>query len=356
MESWPHSLSATSTHDSKRGEDFRARLHVLSEASAEWIEAFRRWRELNRPLVRELDGDAVPDANEEYLLYQTLVGTWPLTPMDARQLEQYRDRILQYMEKSLREAKIHTSWMNPSDAYDAAVRDFIGDLLDEKGKAFAADVGRFVAKIADSGFVNSLAQLVLKMTLPGVPDFYQGTELWDFNLVDPDNRRPVDFETRRRSLDRLEANVESPTFASDLAARWPDSDIKLWITSRGLALRRELPEAFNFGEYIPLSATGTAADHVVAFARRWEQHWVLSVVPRHYYRLTSGKPATATYGLPHADWVDTRVVLPDDAPTNWHSVLSGDLLDATDAGSQTAIGLAEMFRAFPVALLTSTSS
>ena len=200
---WPHSLSATATHDSKRGEDMRARLNVLSEVPDEWSAAFRRWRELNRHLERESDGDPVPDRNEQYLLYQTLVGTWPLAPFSANARREYTDRIVQYMEKALREAKIHTSWMNPAEAYEAAVFDFVRDVLSEKAVIFQADLSTFVSEIADSGFVNSLAQVLLKMTLPGVPDFYQGTELWDFNLVDPDNRRPVDFADRCRRLDNL---------------------------------------------------------------------------------------------------------------------------------------------------------
>ena len=204
MESWPHSLCATSTHDSKRGEDMRARLNVLSEMPDEWAQAFTRWQQMNRSLVREIDGDPVPDANEEYLIYQTLVGTWPASIQSEADRATYRDRIAQYMEKAFREAKAHTSWMNPSDDYESAVHDFIRDLFGEAGKKFAADLGQFVRRIADSGYVNSLAQLLLKMTVPGVPDFYRGTELWDFNLVDPDNRRPVDYDARRRRLHELQ--------------------------------------------------------------------------------------------------------------------------------------------------------
>ena len=270
---WPHSLSATATHDSKRGEDMRARLNVLSEVPDEWSAAFRRWREMNRPLERELDGDPVPDPNEQYLLYQTLVGTWPLTPFSADARREYTDRIVQYMEKALREAKIHTSWMNPAEAYEAAVFDFVRDVLSEKAVKFQADLSTFVSEIADSGFVNSLAQVLLKITLPGVPDFYQGTELWDFNLVDPDNRRPVDFAERCRRLDNLlaRANEDLEQTALGVSARWPDADIKLWVVVRALALRRELPDVFSFGEYLPVAAAGPAAEHVVSFARRLEE-------------------------------------------------------------------------------------
>ncbi len=410
MASWPHSLSATSTHDSKRGEDFRARLNVLSEAPVEWIDAFRRWQEMNRPLVRDLEGDSVPDPNEQHLLYQTLVGTWPLERMEADDRDRYRERIHQYLEKALREAKTHTSWMNPAEAYEGAVHDFIRDLFGPKGEAFTADLSRFVRRFADSGFVNSLAQLLLKMTLPGVPDFYQGTELWDFNLVDPDNRRPVDFNLRRERLERLQSVsslgepagssrrddaelsrrgkpdvsrrdepdvsrrgkpdvsrrdkpggslVEGGSLASDiqtvaksLSQRWPDADIKFWITTRGLGLRREWCDVFSYGEYLPLAATGKAADHVVAFARRWEQSWVIVAVPRHFYRLTGGQNAKAGAGPPRANWAGTRLLVPDDAPTAWRCELSGRTLEANGAGSEPALSLAELFEVFPVALVT----
>jgi (1->4)-alpha-D-glucan 1-alpha-D-glucosylmutase len=248
--------------------------------------------------------------------------------------------------------------MNPAEAYETAVRDFIGDVLGERGRAFAADLGRFVQQIADSGFVNSLAQLLLKMTLPGVPDFYQGTELWDFNLVDPDNRRPVDFELRRRRLTNLlsEADNDPSAFASRLSRRWPDADIKLWVTSQTLALRREWPEVFSLGDYIPLAASGAAADHVIGFGRRWEQHWVIVAAGRHFYRLTGGRGTRKGQGAPQADCADTRLILPDDAPEAWRCVFSGRDFEASAAGSEPALALADLFSVFPVALLTSSSA
>ena len=362
MQAWPHSMCATSTHDSKRGEDFRARLHVLSEAPDEWANAYARWHKMNRQLLTELDGEAAPDANEEYLIYQTLVGTWPLEPMSDADRDAYRDRILQYFEKALREAKIHTSWMNPSEQHETAVRNFITGLLAADEPAFASDVSAFVAQIANAGFVNSLAQLVLKMTLPGMPDFYRGTELWDFNLVDPDNRRPVDYDARRQRLKHLwnAAEKDLPAFASELAARWPDPDIKLWLTTSGLRLRRDLPDVFTFGEYIPLTATGAAADHVLAFARRWENQIVISVLPRQFYRLRKAQSlAPETAGLPPADWADTSLALPDDFPSDWLCRLSGQLHttfnepSTSKASRSSRLNIAQLFAVFPVALLTS---
>jgi (1->4)-alpha-D-glucan 1-alpha-D-glucosylmutase len=339
----------------------RARLHVLSEAPDEWEQSLVRWQKMNRPLLGEFDGDAVPDANEEYLIYQTLVGTWPIEPMRPTERDEYHDRILQYMEKALREAKIHTSWMNPSEPYETAVRAFITALFAPDRQRFADDLAAFVARIAAAGFVNSLAQLLLKMALPGMPDFYRGTELWDFNLVDPDNRRPVDYDLRRHRLKNLwaAADKDLPTFARELAGRWPDSDIKLWITSSGLQLRRDWSDVFAFGEYIPLTASGAAADHIIAFARRLETQTVICVVPRHFYRLHVERPRRENEtGPPRADWADTQLVLPEDFPQEWASRLSGETYIASRNYNASAgnpfpmLSVAELFAVFPVALIT----
>jgi (1->4)-alpha-D-glucan 1-alpha-D-glucosylmutase len=350
---WPHSLSATATHDSKRGEDMRARLNVLSEVPDEWSAAFRRWRELNRHLERELDGEAVPDSNEQYLLYQTLVGTWPLTPFSADARREYTARIVQYMEKALREAKIHTSWMNPADAYEAAVFDFVRDVLSEKAVKFQADLSTFVSEIADTGFVNSLAQVLLKITLPGVPDFYQGTELWDFNLVDPDNRRPVDFVERCRRLDNLLARVNQDLeqTALGVSARWPDADIKLWVVVRALSLRRELPDVFSYGEYLPVAAAGPAAEHVVSFARRCEEHVAVVVVPRQFQRLRGSQPQ-ANHGAPRANWRGSQLILPDVDGRTWRCALSGRVFGSQSSGEHTLLEIDQLLDIIPVALLT----
>jgi (1->4)-alpha-D-glucan 1-alpha-D-glucosylmutase len=360
MELWPHSMTGTSTHDTKRGEDFRARLHVLSEASSEWQRLFTRWCELNEPLRRDADGERAPDVNEQYLLYQTLVGTWPVTPPDADEGETYRDRIIQYMNKALHEAKIHTSWMNPSEIYDQSVREFIEGLFGERGAAFRAEVDEFARKISDAGFINSLAQLVLKMTAPGVPDFYQGTELWDFNLVDPDNRRPVDFKLRQRQLNGiLDADdVESEDFAESIGRRWPDAIVKLWVTSRGLSLRRHWGDVFTFGEYIPLTAEGGAADHVLAFARRHEEKCIVAVVPRNVYRLCEGNVA-ACFTKAHGSvvskiWGNTQVTLPAGCGQRWNCRISNRTYDTADL-AEPSIDAVELFHSFPVALLTCDS-
>jgi (1->4)-alpha-D-glucan 1-alpha-D-glucosylmutase len=355
MELLPHSMSSTATHDTKRGEDFRARLHVLSEATAEWREAFRRWQRMNEPLCREVDGEAVLDANEEYLLYQTLVGTWPVEAMQTVERGVYRDRIVQYMSKALREAKVHTSWMNPSEEYDGAVQEFVSDLLSDAGLSFVADLDQFVGRIADAGFVNSLAQLVLKTTLPGVPDFYQGTEFWDFNLVDPDNRRPVDFEARAQRLAKLPratgAGLE--VAAGERTLRWPSADFKLWVTTSCLNTRREWADVFTFGEYIPLTVDGPAADHVIGFARRLEEKFVVTAVPRHFYRLCRRTRTVSDEAV--ATWGGTKLVLPPDCQRIWRCRLSGHVYEAQSGTGESTLDVAKMFQVIPAALLTSQS-
>jgi (1->4)-alpha-D-glucan 1-alpha-D-glucosylmutase len=356
MESWPHSLCATSTHDSKRGEDLRARLHILSEMPQEWAQSFTRWQKMNRSLIREIDGDPVPDANEEYLIYQTLVGTWPTDSLSDSEREAYRDRIVRYMEKAFREAKAHTSWMNPSEAYEAAVQSFIGDLFAVKGREFAADMSKFVRQIADSGYVNSLAQMLLKATVPGVPDFYRGTELWDFNLVDPDNRRPVNYDARRHRLDELRSAARKSVSdaARELSERWPDPDVKLWITSNCLRLRRDCADLFSFGEYIPLTVDGELAEHVICFARRLERECIVAIVPRNFYRLLRrcGGRKNET-GPPKVEWDNTTIVMPGDFPGGWHCELSDQFVETKAANDLQTLDIAELFEVFPVALLKS---
>ena len=356
VEDWPHSMCATSTHDSKRGEDFRARLHVLSEVPDEWAQAITRWQKMNEPLIHEIDGEPVPDANEQHLLYQTLVGTWPSEEGSDTDLSTYRDRITQYMQKALREAKVHTSWMNPSEDYEAAISDFIGALLSDRSGQFLEDLAKFVSLIADSGYVNALAQLVLKTTLPGAPDFYRGTELWDFNLVDPDNRRPVDYKSRQARLEKLQqAGKSDPTATTrDLIHRWPDTDLKLWTTARCLAARQASPDLFAFGDYLSLATAGTHANHVIAFARRHDGKVAITCIPRHLqHLLTHSRRHDKQGGFPALDWSDTRLLLPDDSPTSWHCELTGQVSKSETIDGAPSLSVAKLLSIFPVTLLTS---
>ncbi|HEX8853416.1 MAG TPA: malto-oligosyltrehalose synthase, partial [Pyrinomonadaceae bacterium] len=254
QQAWPHTLNATATHDTKRGEDTRARIDVLSEMPEEWNRAVHRWRELNRARKGSGEGREIPDANEEYLLYQTLVGTWPLVRMNEEEHADYTTRVEDYMNKALKEAKVHTSWISPHEAYDAAVREFVAALLAPgDDNAFLSDFVEFQRTTARAGLFNSLSQVLLKTCAPGVPDFYQGTELWSFTLVDPDNRRPVDYEVRRAMLASLDAEAEAcgaPALVERLMSDAEDGRIKLFVTSRALRLRRARRELFSSGEYL----------------------------------------------------------------------------------------------------------
>lgn len=378
-EHWPHSISATSTHDTKRGEDVRARLNVLSEIPEDWDQAIRRWHAACEPFLSEIEGSPVPDANEEYLFYQTLVGTWPLEPMDDAARQQYTQRIAGYMEKAMKEAKVNTSWTYPNVEYDEAVAKFVRAVLSQPPESkFIQDLDAFVRTISDAGFTNSLAQLLLKLTAPGVPDFYQGTELWDFSLVDPDNRRPVDFELRRRLLDEVNGRAERDLaeLVAELFMRWPDPRIKLLLTSRALAFRRDHAELFSRGRYLPLTIEGSRSEHAFAFAREHEGRWAVCIVPRLAVAAWQREPELVAVGAtveregsaddrqqppkmrvlgpPPAAWFsDTIVRLPPETPEVWEDVTTGEIVSGSAGGGMAhAIELADAFRRFPVALLT----
>ncbi len=302
---FPYAMLATATHDTKRGEDVRARLAVISEIPRRWATAARQWSMMNESKRTHFQ----PDRNTEYLFYQTLVGAWPID----------LDRMQQYMTKAIREAKSHTSWIAPNDEYESAVQSFIATAMADE--AFMESVGRFVAEIMGSGRINSLAQTLLKLTSPGVPDIYQGCELWDLSLVDPDNRRPVDYELRRQLLRALEGM--SP---EQILARMDEALPKLWVIRQSLALRHRQPTWFASASYEPIAASGEKADHIVAFFRGEN---VITVVPR----LSAGLAS---------EWGATSLVLP---AGSWRNLLTGEVIDG---GS---IRLANLLARFPVALL-----
>ena len=304
---WPQGMLATSTHDTKRSEDVRVRIHLLSEIPARWAKAVRRWAALNERYRR----GGWPDRNTEYLLYQTLVGAWPLEV----------ERALTYMEKAIREAKVHTSWTHTNTDYEEAVRGFVTDVL--AAPEFTADLTAFVASLVQAGRVNALAQTLLKLTAPGVPDLYQGTEVWNLSLVDPDNRRPVDYDLRRRLLHELQGATPEQVWA-----RIDEGLPKLWLIHQVLALRRRQPELFGpQADYQPLLAKGERAAHVVAFVRGGA---AVTVVPR------------LVLGL-NGEWGDTILEVPDGT---WRNALTGDDVD----GHVTR--MADLLARFPVALLT----
>lgn len=327
----PYSMLGTSTHDSKRSEDVRARLDVLSELPQAWLGALERWSALNRPRAERAEGDAEIGRTDELLLYQTLVGVWPTEPIDDAGLATLRERVQAYLVKALREGKQSTSWMRPNEAYEAAVARFVDLALQRlEPNPFLSDLRAFVDGIAPFGAWNSLNQLLFKLTAPGVPDVYQGCETWNFSLVDPDNRRPVDHASLQRTLEGLQAapadgDARAPAVAA-LREQWRDGRLKLDTTWRLLHWRREAEALFRDGRYLPLEARGPAEDHVVAYARHdaGTGDWALVVGTRLLYTLTGGRAdEVCAHGDWHARWLRTAVVLPADAPRRWVDVFSG---------------------------------
>jgi (1->4)-alpha-D-glucan 1-alpha-D-glucosylmutase len=346
---WPHSLNATSTHDTKRSEDVRARINVLSELPGEWEARVESWREWNRCKKAMLDGSPVPDPNEEWLIYQTLVGAWPLA---RGEIHAFKERLKAYVVKAAREAKVHTRWVSPCPKYEAALVRFVGAFLEETaGNAFLKDFLEFQPRVAYLGALNSLSQVVLKIASPGVPDFYQGTELWDFSLVDPDNRRPVDFRRRVRLLKELGGRVRKgrAEMATAFFARWRDGVIKLHVTQSCLNLRKACPELFLRGDYVPLEVTGERKENAVAFARRLEDEWAVAVVGRFLARMTT--PETPPLG--RRTWGEDAVLLPKAAPSTWHDVLTDDVVQADPGPRSAALPLHQVFSRLPVAFLSS---
>jgi (1->4)-alpha-D-glucan 1-alpha-D-glucosylmutase len=352
LERWPHSLSATATHDTKRSEDVRARLNVLSEFPDEWAAALHRWRDLNEGAKKVVEGEAAPDGNEEYLLYQTLIGAWPLAQMNDYEYAVFVERIQSYMNKALKEAKVHTSWINPDEQYDAAIRDFVGDILDrEKGSSFLRDFLEFQEFVERAGVVNSLAQVVAKVTLPGVPDFYQGTELWDFSLVDPDNRRAVNYDFRRQMLASVTELAESDNRAAiaEFLATLPDGRLKLFITQRSLATRRNHEELFRLGGYIPLKAIGNLHENILAFARTHGERVIVVVLPRLSARLISRSGEKL---FPAEVWGDTTVeVIPASHPRIFRDVFTGRRFELNE--NETELRISSLFSELPLAVLES---
>ena len=352
LKRWPLALLATSTHDTKRSEDVRARINVLSEMPREWRTLVGRWSRQHRKWKMLVDGQHAPDRNDEYLLYQTVLGVWPFSPLTADDYAVFKQRIQDYMRKAAKEAKVHTSWINPNHAYDEALQAFISRVLDDfLGRE---DFQRFRTKIAQYGMYNSLSQTLLKLTAPGVPDIYQGNELWDFSLVDPDNRRPVDYDRRRRVLQTLQERIAAAdsdlrAVARDLLDHREDGWVKLYVTHLALTYRREHPELFLRGEYIPVEAAGPQERHICAFARRHGSHGILVVAPR---LLTQIVPDPMTLPIGPEVWSDSWVL----APPGWESrcyqnVLTREAVQALPTNDGLRLSLGEVFANFPVALL-----
>lgn len=342
----PGGMNATSTHDAKRSEDVRARIAVLSELPEEWAACVRRWRSLNERHRTTAEGGAAPDPNEEWLLYQTLVGVWPL---DAAGMEPLTDRVGEYLRKAMREAKVHTNWIDQDAAHEDAVVGFLEAILREE--PFRSEMASFAERVAWYGALNALAQVAVKATAPGVPDFYQGTELWHLRLVDPDNREPVDFALRRRLLRELDRGRSDP---AALLRRWRDGRVKLWVTSRTLRARRSNEALFRDGSYAPLGVTERRrSGHVLAFARRSGGAWAVIVAPR--LTTTLAGPERPPVGTDV--WGEAAVRLPSAAPAAWTNALTGEDVSARPARSGgPKLRLADAFATFPLAVLVGGSA
>jgi (1->4)-alpha-D-glucan 1-alpha-D-glucosylmutase len=341
LSSWPHSMNATATHDNKRGEDVRARLAALSELASEWSALVRSWGAANRGLKTRLRGERAPDANDEYFLYQTLLGAWPLDPREG---PAFRERVRDYLIKAVREAKVHTAWIEPDSAYEGAFVSFFESLMEQpEDSPFFRTFLPFCRRVSRLGLINALSQVLLKLTLPGVPDLYQGTELWELSLVDPDNRRPVDFEKRRALLRELRERERSGAALLEELLQDPrDGRVKMYLILKVLSFRKKHPDLFERGDYLALSAEGSQGHRVVAFARRLEGGWLLSAAPR----LPAGLSPEGAWPLGESAWGDTRIKLPTGSPKRFRNLFTGGGLDADphlDMGRAT--------RRFPVVLL-----
>lgn len=353
LEFSPGGMLASSTHDTKRAEGVRARLNVLSEMPFEWSSLVRRWQRNNASLKVKLeDGRVAPDANEEYLLYQTIVGAWPWQVHGLEDRTDFVDRLKQYIAKALSEAKVNLSWINPDPPYVAAVHTFIERLLlpdaRKRDSRFWEILQPMLPALKLFGGINSLAQLILKTTSPGVPDFYQGTELWELSLVDPDNRRPIDYDLRSRLLDEMLLKAERDgrvELCRELLATMEDGRVKLWTTHRALALREENPELFLKSDYRPLTVETDKQQHAVAFLRTHEGRAVLTVAPRLVYTLMNGKP-----NLPLGDaWGNACIQLPEGVPLSYENIFTGEQVSADEKRN---LRLKDMFANYPVAVLS----
>ena len=342
-------MLATATHDHKRGEDTRTRIDAVSEMPAIWERTIRRWARFNARRKASVDDAPAPTSNDEYLIYQILIGTWPAhwlaqTTFDGAELEVYLGRLEEYLRKALREAKFRTSWTNPNEAYEAAAIGFVRGILSGDESPFVRDLRSFARECATLGALSSLAQVTLKLMSPGVPDIYQGCELWDLSLVDPDNRRPVDYVARHATIREMDARVkngEAATLASELLATWPDGRVKLYITWHLLRLRGEVP-GFATASYAQLETTGTHAEHLVAFAR----DGIVVVVPR-LVRSVSERSEES----PRLVYRDETVRLGAHEAARFTDRFTARTIEVRHDADGAYLQAAEIFGGFPVAVL-----
>ena len=350
LQDFPHTLNATSTHDTKRGEDVRARLNVLSELPDEWEANVVSWSRINRPYKRVLRGREVPDRNDEYFLYQSLIGALPLDP---EEWPRFRERVKAYMIKAVREAKVYTEWLKPDAAYEEGFLSFIDAVLASSNGFLSACVP-FARKVAHLAILNSLSQTLLKIASPGVPDFFQGTELWELSFVDPDNRQPVNFRLRRKLLNQLKKRETEDRMAllRDLLLHWSDGAVKLYAIYKALHFRRAHQRLFQRGTYRRLVASGNAKEQICAFARQEREAWALVVAPR----LTTAIVGQQNLPLGRESWGDSALLLSDDFPNRWQNVFTAETLETSRSHQGQSLSLAEALQNFPVALLAPADS
>lgn len=339
---WPHTMNATSTHDTKRSEDVRARIHVLSEIPQEWHTRFRRWSSWNRDKKSIEKGQTAPSVGTEALIYQILLGAWPL---EEGEIERFRERLQAFVIKAAREAKQFTSWLNPDETYERALRNFVSRILEPvSSRRFLADFRRFQSRIAFHGALNSLSQVLLKIAVPGNPDLYQGNELWDFSMTDPDNRRPVDFRMRAGFLENLQQAAGGNVPLASLLYNWTDGRIKLFLTNKALEFRRSHADLFREGDYVPVYASRRIFQHVCAFMRTYKKQSVLVAVPRFTTALTS----SGEFPLGARAWRNNRLGLPVGAARRWKNIFTGERIEIQ--GRSREVLLSNIFSQFPVAL------
>jgi len=349
---WPHSMNASSTHDTKRAEDVRARISVLSEMPQEWQKRLHQWTAMNEKYkIAGSGGAMIPDRNEEYFLYQTLLGMWPL---EQNELGGVLERLQAYAVKAIREAMVHTRWTRPNLAHEGGLKTFIAAILDEKqNNAFLEDFFSFHRDIAFYGMLNSLSQTLLKIAAPGVPDFYQGSELWDLRLVDPDNRGTVDFARRIKLLTSLKQNAsrEAAGFAGELLKNWTDGRIKLYLISKALKCRQDFSELFTDGDFVPAEVSGERSQNVTAFFRFSENQQALVLAPK----WLAGSGLEQNPSAQGRFWGNTSILLPDNVAASWRNVLTGDSLPA-ERNQNTGLSVSSALKNFPVALLLSNQT
>jgi (1->4)-alpha-D-glucan 1-alpha-D-glucosylmutase len=347
---WPHTLLASATHDTKRGEDVRARVNVISEIPEAWREAVTTWSSLNARHKTKLPGGPAPDANDEYLFYQVLAGCWVEERRRPDDPESIGARMSAYMIKALKESKRHATWTDPNAEYEDATTRFVKAALSDGSTEFLAGFRNFQGHLAYFGVFNSLSQTLLKLASPGVPDTYQGTELWDFSLVDPDNRRQVDYELRRNLLadltSRFQGNGDVREQLAQLLAHPESGQIKLYVIWRALQARNARRGIYDRGDYVPLSAAGDDAEHVIAFGRRSIDGIALVIVPRLTLKLMGGRHRPP---IGPDVWRGTRVQVTG-APTRFRNVMTNEILTA---GNGDPLLVGQALSSFPVALLIS---